>query len=123
MTIKIILSLGLIACCVYFLVGVGSVILLRGPVVLIALVGAYFVWNPDQANVVAQLVGIGRGADLLLYSWVLISIFVIASFHVRQKMMMDSVTRLVRHLALREAAGETSLDPVGSTNGEGDAAD
>ena len=33
----------------------------------IGVVGLYFVWLPDHANELAHLVGVGRGADLVLY--------------------------------------------------------
>ena len=34
-----------------------------------AAAGLYFVWLPEHATWLAELVGIGRGVDLILYVW------------------------------------------------------
>jgi hypothetical protein len=46
------------------------------PVVMtsIGVVGLYFVWLADHANDLAQFVGVGRGADLVLYCSIVISL-------------------------------------------------
>ena len=36
--------------------------------------GAFFVWAPEQTTVISRAVGVGRGADLVLYLWVVISL-------------------------------------------------
>lgn len=61
----------------------------------------YFVWRPEDANKVAAAVGIGRGADLILYCWTLISLLLILNLHVKQRNQNETMTRLVRELALR----------------------
>jgi hypothetical protein len=35
-----------------------------------ALAGLYFVWVPGHATALATFVGIGRGTDLIVYTWV-----------------------------------------------------
>jgi hypothetical protein len=50
----------------------------RSPVVAMlsvaaGLAGLYFVWMPSHSTLVAEFVGVGRGADLILYLWVCIS--------------------------------------------------
>jgi hypothetical protein len=47
----------------------------RSPVVALlsvwaAFAGLYFVWIPSHATRLAEFVGIGRGVDLILYTWV-----------------------------------------------------
>ena len=77
---------------------------LLGPVIgLAALAGLYFVWRPERANELAYLVGIGRGADLILYLWILLSMLVGINLHVRLKMQAELTTRLARALALLES--------------------
>jgi hypothetical protein len=40
------------------------------PGVLVATAGLYFVWVPEHSTQLAELVGIGRGVDLILYIWI-----------------------------------------------------
>jgi hypothetical protein len=81
---------------------------------LAALAGLYFVWQPNSANELANWVGIGRGADLVLYVWVVLSMLVGLNLHLRLRTQADQTTRLARALALleaRKASGdETSAD-------------
>ena len=42
--------------------------------VLVATAGLYFVWLPAHASWLAAFVGIGRGVDLILYVWLVISL-------------------------------------------------
>ena len=46
-------------------------------IAMAAAFGLIIIWYPEVANSLAELVGVGRGADLLLYSWIVISMFVI----------------------------------------------
>jgi len=77
-------------------------------VVLIAGAGLYFVWMPDHSTRLAELVGIGRGVDLILYIWVCISLVVLLNLHLKLRTQMELVTMLARKLALADAtsAGE-----------------
>lgn len=70
---------------------------------LAALAGLYFVWQPDSANDLANWVGIGRGADLVLYVWVILSMLVGLNLHLRLRTQAEQTTRLARALALLEA--------------------
>ena len=59
--------------------------------------------RPEVTNELAALLGIGRGADLLLY--LLAISFLASSFYFYQKYhrLESDLTRVVRHLAVREA--------------------
>ena len=74
--------------------------------IIAAVGGLYFVWFPSQANQLAELVGIGRGADLILYMWVLISLLILFNLHLKLRSQMELITELARDLALLQA--ETS---------------
>ncbi|HUP50027.1 MAG TPA: DUF2304 domain-containing protein [Thermoanaerobaculia bacterium] len=57
---------------------------------------------PDILVVVARFLGIGRGADLILYFSIL---FMFAGFflvYLRFRRIDDQLTRIVRHLAIRD---------------------
>jgi hypothetical protein len=58
---------------------------------------------PDTTNSVAHLVGIGRGADLLLYVTVLAFIFYALNNYLQQQDARDTLFRLARKVALLEA--------------------
>ncbi len=67
------------------------------------LLGIYLLWSPITATKIANLVGIGRGADLLLYIWVVISILLITSIHYKIQQLIGYTTILSRKLAILES--------------------
>ena len=71
----------------------------RSPVVavlssMVALAGLYFVWVPSQSTRLAEFVGIGRGVDLILYTWVGISLLVILNLHLKLRTQLELITVL-----------------------------
>ena len=48
----------------------------------------------------ADLVGVGRGADLILYLWVLISLLILFNLHLKLRSQMELITELAREVAL-----------------------
>ena len=68
--------------------------------IIAATAGLYFVWFPSQANKLADLVGVGRGADLILYLWVLISLLILFNLHLKLRSQMELITDLSREIAL-----------------------
>jgi len=75
---------------------------------LTALTGLYFVWVPAHATWLAELVGIGRGVDLILYLWVVISLIVLLNLHLKLRKQMEVITVLARELALANARSAAS---------------
>ena len=75
----------------------------------VATLGA--VLDPDATTRIARAIGIGRGADLLLYSAVLAfsAGFYIVSVRLRQ--LSREITVLTRELALREAERTPTRPP------------
>jgi len=62
--------------------------------------GAYLVWQPDHANLVAHLLGVGRGADLLLYLWIILTFSVILLLYLKIVEMNQMLTEVARRLTL-----------------------
>lgn len=58
---------------------------------------------PRLLTQVAQFLGVGRGADLLLYGMVVVFLGYVAASYRRMRQMDQQVTTLARELALREA--------------------
>ena len=71
--------------------------------VLAALGGLYFVWLPTHATALAELVGVGRGVDLIIYVWVVISLLVMLNLHLKLRAQMELITELAREIAIAKA--------------------
>ena len=78
--------------------------------VLVTTAGIYFVWVPDQSTQLAELVGIGRGVDLVLYVWVCISLIVLLNLHLKLRTQMELITNLARKAAIADAQATPSVD-------------
>lgn len=74
-----------------------------------ALAGLYFVWVPEHATALATFVGIGRGSDLIVYTWVVISLLIVLNLHLKLRLQLDMITRLARAVAL-DRAKESRLE-------------
>ena len=65
--------------------------------------GIALVIRPDWSSAVAKSLGVGRGADLILYVWTAISILVLANIHFRLRAYHSMITVLTRELAILTA--------------------
>jgi hypothetical protein len=70
---------------------------------LVSLVGIALVLWPNWAQRAADLLGIGRGADLILYIWTVASLLLLANLHFRMRAQSAVITTLTRDLAILEA--------------------
>lgn len=75
----------------------------RVALVLFALVNVYAVVRPDDLTAVAQLLGVGRGTDLLLYALVVGFLSVTLNQYLRFQGVDHRITELARVIAVREA--------------------
>jgi small membrane protein len=78
----------------------------------IAAAGVFFVWLPEQANHLAYLLGVGRGADLIFYCWILTSLIVALNLHVLIRANLRLTTELARHLALSNPLQPSEQPPA-----------
>lgn len=69
---------------------------------LFVLLAIFFITFPEKSNEVAHLVGVSRGADLLLYMLTLGFIFVSLSFYLRLKQKQNHIVKLARKIAILE---------------------
>jgi small membrane protein len=69
---------------------------------LVTTAGLYFVWMPEHSTQLAELVGIGRGVDLILYIWVCLSLIVVLNLHLKLRTQMELITVLARKIALTD---------------------
>jgi hypothetical protein len=75
---------------------------------LAAVGGIYFVWIPSHATRLAEFVGIGRGVDLVIYTWVVISLLLLLKLHLNMRAQMELITVLARELAIANARSHQS---------------
>ncbi len=71
--------------------------------VAFGLLNVYAVLRPDDVTWVANRLGVGRGADLVLYLLVVAFILGMLNFYLRFKTMDRRLTDLARTVAIREA--------------------
>jgi len=101
MIIQWILVLGLGLSLVYSVLQRGKSRLVRYPIAITSVAGIYFVLFPSQTNALAEWMGVGRGADLILYCWIVISLVVSVNLQFRILSLQEITTELTRELALR----------------------
>ena len=70
---------------------------------------------PDTTSLLAHLLGIGRGVDLIVYLSLLISSYLIFRLHLALARLEQAITALVRAIALEQLP-----ESVNSTSGHGD---
>ena len=80
---------------------------LMGPIKLllyaVIFAGLFFVWSPDNATRLAHVLGIGRGADLIYYTWIILSLAFFINIHLKLRQNLNLVTQLARQIAIVEA--------------------
>ena len=82
--------------------------------------GLAFILNPELSNRLAEMVGIGRGADLILYLSTLFLFFICFNLYVRFREIEEQIVVLVRQMALKDPVQlqDSSTRPVGDRSGE-----
>jgi hypothetical protein len=103
MIMQIFLTLSLLAYVVYAQTQRHNAYMVSEITSIGALAGLVLVWWPDMSNRVAAFVGIGRGADLIFYCFILVGMVVSFNVHLRIKANNALITELARHIAIAGA--------------------
>jgi hypothetical protein len=77
---------------------------------LIFLCGVVFVLFPDLTTRISTFLGVGRGADLLLYSAIILFGYILLLLYSKIKKLEDQLADLVRNQALTKAENLSSSD-------------
>lgn len=72
--------------------------------ILAALSGLYLVWFPENATWLAEIAGVSRGVDLILYNWVVINLIILLNLHLKLRAQMELITKLAREVAIMNAS-------------------
>jgi hypothetical protein len=103
----------IIACLLLFAVYVGTK-RLSGlqtlAVLVLVLAGIVLVIMPDLSTKIANVLGVGRGTDLLFYFALLGGFFIASNFYFRFKQQEQTLIHIVRHIAI-DRAEHADADP------------
>ena len=91
-------------------------------VLMAATAGLYLVWVPSHASMTADWAGVGRGVDLIIYIWVVISLLVLLNLHLKLRAQVELITALARHIAIANARTNSFAMNEPSTGNEQKAA-
>lgn len=90
----------LIALLFFFINRSGEILFERLLNILVGFVGVYFVLFPESASKIANLFGIGRGADLIIYLFIIFSLFWFTSISGKLRRIDRKITDIVRANAI-----------------------
>jgi hypothetical protein len=101
--IKPILVAALLIGSIGVLVSIRSRFVVRTGVLLLTMMGSALIIFPDAANRIAHSVGVGRGADLLLYVQTLSLVYILSALYRRNRANQAAIAEVVRHIAIATA--------------------
>ena len=101
MIIRIALIAGLLLCLAYAFLQRRKSALVSIAISFTSVAGIYFVVFPEQTTELAQMLGVGRGTDLILYCWIVITLVISMNLRFNLLGLQEQLTELVRELALR----------------------
>ena len=98
--IKIILITGIAFIAVYYFIRLRNSLFYIILLMLMIGVAITLVLFPDISNDIAHRLGVGRGADLVFYTSILIFWFIILKLYARIRRLEQTITQIVRKDAL-----------------------
>lgn len=98
--IKILLITGVIFFAVYFFVRLRNSLFDLALLALLMGTAVVFILFPELTNKLAHTLGVGRGADLVFYTSILLFWFVILKLYSRLRKLEQVITTLIRKDAL-----------------------
>lgn len=63
--------------------------------------------RPETASALARFLGVGRGADVIVYLALVAAFYLVFRLFVRMESLERQLTKLVREIALKDGGGET----------------
>jgi small membrane protein len=110
--IQVLLITSIIFTAIYFLVRLRNRIF--DVLLLLALMGAavLLVLFPDWTSILAHRLGVGRGADLVFYTCIVLFWFVLLKFYTKLRQLEQQITHLTRKDALEQPASDNETATV-----------
>ncbi|RYG21515.1 MAG: DUF2304 domain-containing protein [Chitinophagaceae bacterium] len=103
MNIKIILLIPLLLLIILMLPRFRKHALSRMIMILISLLGVVFVLFPSLSSKLAQYVGVGRGADLIIYVFIVFSFLYNIYMYAKLRIIQQDQTEIIKNIALQNA--------------------
>lgn len=101
--IQILLSVSLIILVSIFFIKIKGHRIIKVFVFLLGSTGVFIVFLPETTNIVANAIGVGRGADLIAYfSFINIAILYLIQF-IKNRELKESITDLAREISIQNA--------------------
>jgi hypothetical protein len=94
--------IGILAFFILYIFWLRTVWMDRMIYLLFAAIGILLVIDPDLTSQIASRIGIGRGTDLLIYLFILASLFHAVNIRAQLKRLKEQMTMVVRNLALQQ---------------------
>lgn len=104
--IKLLLITGVLFIAVYFYVRLRNSLFDLFLLLLFISAAIFFILFPESSNRLAHRLGVGRGADLVFYTSILIFWFVILKLYGRIRKLEQVITTLLRKQTFDEAGKE-----------------
>ena len=98
--IQIILITGIILLVIYYLMLMRSAVAELAFLIVVSGISVFFILFPNKTNIIANKLGVGRGADLLFYVCILLFLFFVLKLFVRIKRLEKKLTEIVRKDAI-----------------------
>ncbi len=101
--IQVLLITGVAGLFLYYAFRLRNALLDMILLVIFAGLAVFFILFPEYTNSIAHYLGVGRGADLLFYTCILLFLFIILKLFARIRRLEQTITELVRKLAKDES--------------------
>ncbi len=101
--IKIILFIPLLLLVILMLPRFRSHTLSRLIMIAISLLGMVFVLFPSLSNKLAKYVGVGRGADLIIYIFMVFSFLYCIFLYAKLRKLQQDQTEIIKMIAIQQA--------------------
>lgn len=101
--IQILLIGGVVAIFIYYIARFRSALADLIILSLFSIAAIFFILYPDETTVIANKLGVQRGADLLFYCCILFFLFIVVKLFARIRRLEQKLTEVIRQRAKEEA--------------------
>ena len=107
--IQFILITGVIMLLVYYLMLMRSAVAELVLLIVLSGISVFFILFPNKTNMIANKLGVGRGADLLFYVCILLFLFFVLKLFSRIRRLEKKLTEIIRKDAIDEEVSSRQL--------------